>query len=612
MPPTRRATRVIAARTVPALERRRGLRHIWIAALAVLIAACAGGGTGVPATRTGGAGTGAGTWAERFPADWELATDHPPVSSRGGMVVSTDSLASAAGLEILRAGGNAVDAAIAIQFALAVTHPQAGNIGGGGFMIVRLADDTRAALDFRERAPGRATRDMYLDEGGAVTDASRIGHLAAGVPGSVAGMEEAHRRLGSLAWERLLEPAIRYARGIRMRPRLARALAGARERFSRFPATAAVFNPGGRDPEAGERLVQADLARTLEAIATGGASAFYEGWIADSLVAEMDRGGGFISHEDLAGYEAVWREPVVVEYRGREIISTPPPSSGGVTLAELLHIVEGYDLDTFGWHSTDAIHIAVEAMRRAYADRNYYLGDPDFVEIPVTRLLSRAYADSLRGSIDLERASSSARFNRVSAESPETTHFSVIDEMGNAVAVTTTLNGGFGSAVVVRGAGFLLNNEMDDFAAKPGTPNMYGLVQGEANAIQPGKRMLSSMTPTIMVAPDGRTELVTGTPGGGTIITTVFQMVMNHIDFGLPVQTSVNAPRFHHQNLPDVIFYERGGLHPDVIAELTRRGHEMRERNGYSGVVQSIYVAPDGTRFGAADPRGGSAALGHR
>jgi gamma-glutamyltranspeptidase/glutathione hydrolase len=527
------------------------------------------------------------------------------------MVVSTDSLASAAGLEILRGGGNAVDAAIAVQFALAVTHPQAGNIGGGGFMIVRLADDTRAALDFRERAPGHATRDMYLDEDDAVTDASRTGHLAAGVPGSVAGMEEAHRRLGSLSWERLLEPAIRYARGIRVRPRLARALAGARERFSRFPATAAAFNPGGRGPEAGERLVQADLARTLEAIAADGAEAFYKGWIADSLVAEMKRGGGFISHGDLAGYEAVWREPVVLEYRGREIISMPPPSSGGITLAQLLHIVEGYELDSFGWHSADAIHIAVEAMRRAYADRNYYLGDPDFVEIPVTRLLNRAYADSLRGSIDLEQASSSSRFNRVSTESSETTHFSVIDEMGNAVAVTTTLNGGFGSAVVVRGAGFLLNNEMDDFAAKPGTPNMYGLVQGEANAIQPGKRMLSSMTPTIVIAPDGRTELITGTPGGGTIITTVFQMVMNHIDFGLPVQTSVNAPRFHHQNLPDVIFYERRGLHADVIAELTRRGHQMRERNGYSGVVESIYVAPDGTRFGAADPRGGSAALGH-
>lgn len=602
---------MIALRSRPSPERRAGRRRLGVAALAVVLAGCAGGGAGAPSTLPEGARTGPESWGERFPADWSFPADQLPASSRGGMVVSTDSLASAAGLEILRAGGNAVDAAIAVQFALAVTNPQAGNIGGGGFMIVRLADDTRAALDFRERAPGRATRDMYLDEDGTVTDASTTGHLAVGVPGSVAGMEAAHQRLGSLPWARLLEPSIRYARGISMRPRLARALSGARERFSRFPATAAVFSPGGRSPEAGERLVQADLARTLEAIATGGADGFYRGWVADSLVAEMKRGGGLISHEDLAGYEAVWREPIVFEYRGREIISMPPPSSGGVTLAELLHIVEGYDLGALGWHSADAIHFAVEAMRRAYADRNYYLGDPDFVEIPVTRLLSRAYADSLRASIDPQRASSSERFNRVPMERPETTHFSVVDEMGNAVAVTTTLNGGFGSGVVVRGAGFLLNNQMDDFSAKPGTPNMFGLVQGEANTIQPGKRMLSSMTPTIVIAPDGRTELVTGTPGGGTIITTVFQMVTNHIDFGLPVQTSVNAPRFHHQNLPDVIFYERRGLRSDVIAELTRRGHEMRERVGYSGAVESIYIAPDGTRFGAADPRGGSAALGH-
>jgi gamma-glutamyltranspeptidase/glutathione hydrolase len=595
----------------PAPEHGARIRRIGVALVTVLVAGCAGGGAGVPPTLPDGTGTPAEAWVERFPARWELSAAQPPASAPGGMVVSTDSLASAAGLEVLLAGGNAVDAAIAVQFALAVTHPQAGNIGGGGFMIVRLADDTRAALDFRERAPGRATRDMYLDEADQVTEESRIGHLAAGVPGSVKGMEEAHRRFGTLPWERLLAPAIRYARGIRMRPRLARALAGARERFSQFPATAAVFNPGGRTPQGGERLVQADLTRTLEAIAAGGADAFYRGWVADSLVAEMTRGGGLIGHEDLAAYEAVWREPIVFEYRGREIISMPPPSSGGVTLGELLHIVEGYDLESFGWHSADAVHVAVEAMRRAYADRNHYLGDPDFVEIPVALLLSHAYADSLRASIDLERASSSERLNRVLSESSETTHFSVVDETGNAVAVTTTLNGGFGSGVVVRGAGFLLNNEMDDFAAKPGTPNMYGLVQGEANAIQPGKRMLSSMTPTIVVAPDGRTELVTGTPGGGTIITTVFQMVTNYIDFGLPVQTSVNAPRFHHQNLPDVIFYEGGGLRPNVIAELVRRGHQMSERRGYSGVVESIYIAPGGTRFGAADPRGGSAALGH-
>jgi gamma-glutamyltranspeptidase/glutathione hydrolase len=527
------------------------------------------------------------------------------------MVVSVDSLASAAGVEILRAGGNAVDAAIAVQFALTVTHPQAGNIGGGGFMIVRLVDDTRAALDFRERAPGGADHDMYLGEDGEVTGASWTGHLAAGVPGSVAGMEEAHRRFGTLPWARLLEPAIRYANGFKLGPRLARALAGQGERFALFESTVTVFAPGGRPPPAGESFVQADLARTLEAIASGGAQAFYEGWIADSLVAEMERGGGLISHRDLASYEAVWRDPIEIEYRGREIISMPPPSSGGVTLTEMLHIVEGYDLAEMGWLSADAIHVAVEAMRRAYADRNHYLGDPDFVEIPMSRLLSRAHADSLRSTIDPARASRSERVNRTVAESTETTHFSVVDEEGNAVAVTTTLNGGFGSGVIVRGAGFLLNNEMDDFAAKPGSPNSYGLVQGEANAIEPGKRMLSSMTPTIVVAPDGRAELVTGTPGGATIITSIFQIVTGHIDFGLPVQTSVNAPRFHHQNLPDVIMFERAGLDADVIAELERRGHQVRQRGGYSGGVQSIYIAPDGTRFGAADPRQGSSAIGY-
>ncbi len=578
---------------------------------APVLSGCAGGVTGSPATLPGVVQSDAADWAERFPTDWEFAATQPAVSAPRAMVVSVDSLASAAGLEILRAGGNAVDAAIAVQFALTVTHPQAGNIGGGGFMIVRLADDTRAALDFRERAPGLAGHDMYLDEDGEVTEASWTGHLAAGVPGSVAGMEEAHRRFGSLPWPRLLEPSIRYARGYRLGSRLAGSLASQTERFARFESTAAVFVPGGKPVAAGATFVQADLARTLEAIASGGAHAFYEGWIADSLVAEMERGGGLISHTDLASYEAVWRDPIEIEYRGREIISMPPPSSGGVTLTELLQIVEGYDLGAIGWHSADAIHFAVEAMRRAYADRNHYLGDPDFVEIPMSRLLSRAHADSLRSTIDPARASRSEGINRTVAESPETTHFSVVDEAGNAVAVTTTLNGGFGSGVVVRGAGFLLNNEMDDFAAKPGSPNSYGLVQGEANAIQPGKRMLSSMTPTIVVAPGGRVELVTGTPGGATIITSVFQIVTGHIDFGLPVQTSVNAPRFHHQNLPDVIMFEREGLHPDLVAELVRRGHEVRERRGYSGGVQSIYIAPDGTRFGAADPRQGSTALGY-
>lgn len=544
-----------------------------------------------------------------FPDAWPYDAAASPVTGREGMVVTTDSLASAAGVEILETGGNAVDAAIAVQFALAVTHPQAGNIGGGGFLVARLGDGTVAALDFREEAPGAASRDMYLDEAGEVTDASWTGHLAAGVPGSVAGMAAAHERFGSLPWERLLEPAIRLAHGFTLGPELAEDLEAARPRLSRFASTRAAFYPADRAPGVGERFAQPGLARALESIARDGARAFYEGWIADSVVAEMERGGGVISRRDLAAYEAVWREPVRTRYRGREVISMPPPSSGGVTLAELLHIVEGYDLAEMGWHSTDAIHVAVEAMRRAYGDRNYYLGDPDFVQIPMTRLLSRAHADFLRASIDLARASDSREFNRVPLESRETTHFSVVDGEGSAVAVTTTINGGFGSGVVVGGAGFLLNNEMDDFTVKPGVPNAYGLVQGEANAIEPGKRMLSSMSPTIVISPEGRTELVTGTPGGATIITTVFQIVSNHADFGLPVQGSVNAPRFHHQHLPDAIYYEPRGLHPSVLEELRRRGHELRERDGFSGDVQSIHVTPDGRRLGAADPRRGGVAL---
>jgi len=528
------------------------------------------------------------------------------------MVVSTDSFASAAGLEILRAGGNAVDAAIATSFALAVVNPSAGNIGGGGFMVARMADDTRFALDYREEAPGRATADMYVDENGHVTNQGVEGHLAAGVPGSVAGLEAAYNRYGTLPWAQLVEPAIRLARdGFEVADRHHRSINFKRELLSRFPAAAAVFLPGGQVPPIGSRLRQTDLGRTLQAIADGGAAAFYQGWVADSIAAEMRRGGGLIDHVDLAAYDAVWRDPIQTMYRGFEVISMPPASSGGTTLTEMLNIVEGFDLSAAGWHSAEAIHLAVEAMRRAYADRNFYLGDSDYVDVPLDRLTSKAYADSLRQSIDLTSASVSEDFNRVPVESASTTHFSVSDAAGNAVSVTTTLNSGFGSGVVVRGAGFLLNNEMDDFTSRAGVPNMYGLVQGEANAIAPGKRMLSAMTPTIVINPEGRTELITGTPGGSTIITTIFQIVTNHIDFGLPVQTSVDAPRFHHQHLPDVIRYEEGGLPDSVVAQLIVLGHDVLERDATSGNVESIYIAPDGTRFGGADLRFDSKALGY-
>jgi gamma-glutamyltranspeptidase/glutathione hydrolase len=548
---------------------------------------------------------------QEFPAGWRYAPAASPLRARHGMVVSTDSLASMAGLSMLQAGGNAVDAAVATHFALTVVNPEAGNIGGGGFLVARMADDTRAALDFREKAPLAATADMYLDEDGRVTDAGVIGHLASGVPGSVAGMEEAWRRFGTLPWSDLLQPAIRLARdGFVIGPGHLASVDDRMEELLRFPSTAAVFLPGGEAPALGSLFRQPDLARTLEAIAMDGAAAFYTGWIADSTVAQMERGGGIITHEDLAAYEAIWRDPVVLGYRGYEIITMPPPSSGGITLGEMLYIAESFDLAGFGWLSADHVHVAVEAMRRAYADRNFYLGDPDYVEIPMSRLLSQAYADSLAATIDMRLASDSRAFNRVPEESTQTTHYSIVDPDGNAVAVTTTLNSWFGSRVVVRGAGYLLNNEMDDFTSKPGVPNIYGLVQGEANSIEPGKRMLSAMTPTIVVDPEGRTDLVTGTPGGATIITTVFQIVTNHIDFGMSVRSSIDAPRFHHQHLPDLVRYERSGLPLDVIAELRRRGHVLEERVGISGDVQSIQITDDGTLLGASDRRRGGRALG--
>lgn len=557
-------------------------------------------------------GDAGGDAAVSFPDGWEYPPEEAlTTSARGGMVVTTDSLASAAGREMLRAGGNAVDAAIAVQFALAVVHPAAGNIGGGGFMVVRLPTDSIASLDFREEAPGAATGDMYLNEEGEATDASWTGPRASGVPGAVSGMMKAHEKYGSLPWERLLEPAIRYAEGIVMDEEMHDNIDGETDRLERFPASAAKWLPVDGEPVAvGDTFRQPDMARTLRAIAESGGQAFYTGWIADSLVAQMERSGGIITRDDMAAYEAKWREPIVAEYRGYRLVSMPPPSSGGVTIAEILNITESVGLDTLGYHSADHVHVAVEAMRRAYGDRNYYLGDPDFEEMPLDMLTSQEYADSLAASIRMDTVSPSERFNKVPVESSETTHFSVVDSAGNAVAITTTVNGYFGSAVTVRGAGFVMNNEMNDFAVNPGEPNAFGLVQGEVNAIEPGKRMLSSMSPTILVNPEGRTELVTGTPGGATIITTVYQQLANHVDFGMDVGTSVNAPRFHHQNLPNEVEFERNGLADSVVAELESRGHEMVEEDGFSGDVESIFIAPDGTLTGAADPRRGGSALG--
>jgi gamma-glutamyltranspeptidase/glutathione hydrolase len=555
-----------------------------------------------------------------IPADWPFASDTAPVRAEHGMVVSTDGYSSEVGVGILRAGGNAVDAAVATALALAVVNPEAGNIGGGGFLLLRLADGRAAALDFRERAPRAASRDMYLDANGRLTSGSVQGHRAVGVPGTVAGLWEAHRRYGSLPWADLVAPALRLADGLVVQGRLARSLAMIGTELNDFPATARIFLPAGRVLGAGDTLVQRDLAGTLRRIQRDGRDGFYVGRTADLIAAEMRRGGGIITREDLAAYQPTWHEPIRFTYRGDTVLSMPPSSSGGVSLAMIAGILEGYDLGRLQWHSPRHIHLLTEAFRRAYADRNASLGDPDFVTIPLARLASREYAAERRATISLSRATPSRDVGPGASgptENPHTTHFSIVDSAGNAVAVTTTINSFYGIRAVVEGAGFLLNNEMDDFSAKPGSPNQFGLVQGEANAIAPGKRPLSAMTPTIVLTPEGRLRLVLGSPGGSTIITNVFQNLSNVVDFGMGVRRAVNSPRIHHQHLPDEIGYEPGSLTAETIGALQAMGHTARVRGSpdaaypYIGDIQAILIRPDGVREGASDPRRGGAAIGY-
>lgn len=551
-----------------------------------------------------------------FPEAWRYSAEAAPVTASTGMVVSTDEYASDVGVDILRAGGNAVDAAIAVQFALAVVNPEAGNIGGGGFLVLRTADGETAALDYREKAPLAATRDMYLDAEGNLTDKSVVGHLAAGVPGTVAGMWAAHERYGSLPWADLVEPAVALADGFEVKERFLGSLQPTMvEALSAFPASASQFLPrDGAPPIVGDTLRQTDLASTLRRIRDDGPDGFYRGETADLIVAEMRRGDGIITHEDLAQYEAAWREPISFTYRGHTVYSMPPSSSGGATMAEIANILEGYDLGSMAWHGPEMIHLYAEAWKRAYADRNHYLADPDFVEMPLDRMTSAAYAAERAGTIRMDAATPSTEIGPGMEEGPDegenTTHYSIVDSDGNAVSVTTTINSWYGSKVTVAGAGFVLNNEMDDFAAKPGTPNQFGLVQGENNAVAPGKRMLSAMTPSIVVAADGDLRMVTGTPGGSTIITTVFQTISNVLDYGMNVAKAVTAPRVHHQHLPDQIFYEADGLDPATVAALEALGHTMVERNDVSGDVQAILVTESGlTAF--SDPRRGGAARGY-
>ncbi len=528
-----------------------------------------------------------------------------PVAARHGMVVSEQALATRAGLEILQAGGNAVDAAVAVGFALAVTLPNAGNLGGGGFMMVHEAHGGGDhALDFREKAPARATRDMYLDANGQVADGRSLHtHQAVGVPGTVAGLTHALARWGSLPLSRVMAPAIRLAqRGYPVSPTLADALANNARPMGQWPATRAIFWRDGRPLQAGERLIQRDLARSLHLIAQRGADAFYRGPIGDRIAAEMARHGGLITAQDLAGYRAVERPPILGDYRGYRIVTMPPPSSGGIHLVQILNMMEAWPVADWGAGGARTLHHMAEAMKLAYADRAQYLGDTDFVTVPVAGLVSKAYARHLAADIEADRARPAAEIRSGQPqpyESDQTTHFSVADAAGNAVAVTYTLNTNFGSGIVADGTGILLNNEMDDFFAKPGVANVYGLTGGEANAIQPGKRPLSSMTPTIVLR-DGRPWLVTGSPGGARIITTVLETVVDAIDFGMNPAEAAAQPRFHHQWQPDELRVEKG-FSPDTLALLRGYGHRVAVKPAM-GRTQTILIR-DGMLYGASDPR---------
>ena len=536
------------------------------------------------------------------------------VAGKDGLVVCTSSTACDAGASILARGGNAVDGAVATAFALAVTHPSAGNIGGGGFMIVRTPTGKVTTFDYRERAPLGSTRTMYLgSDGQIVRELTNTGYLAPGVPGTVRGLELAHKRFGKLPWKDVVMPAVRLAEeGFILPAGLAHdlntQLAGP---MKAFPASVAAYGkPGGGEWAAGDRLVLTDLGKTLRAIADGGADVFYKGWIADRIAEEMKAHDGLITRKDLASYRARVRKPVTGKYRDFEIVSMPPPSSGGVALIEMLNILEPYHLKEKGLLTAPALHLQVEAMRRAYLDRARDLGDPDFVKVPVGELTSKDHARRVSSTIDLNKASSSLELGRdivstatsTSHESDETTHFSVIDRNGMAVTSTYTLEGGFGSHVVVAGAGFILNNEMGDFNKKPGETNVRGDIGTPANLIDPGKRMLSSMTPT-MVTRHGKLVLVTGSPGGRTIINTVFTIVFGVVEYGLTGRQAVDLPRLNHQWLPDAAQIERDGAPgEDVFTALSGMGHSIRPGNR-QGDAESIWIAPDGTPYGVNDKR---------
>ena len=535
-----------------------------------------------------------------------------PVRARHGMVASTNEVASRVGVEIMKRGGNAVDAAIAVAFALAVTHPAAGNLGGGGFMMIRLRDGRTTAIDYREMAPLTAHRNVYLDKNGNLIEGeggSLVGYRAAGVPGTVRGMELALKKYGSgkLTWAQLVEPARQLAgRGFTVTHELARSLYANREYLEKYAETKRIYLKGGKYYQEGELFRQPELAATFARLQHFGPNEFYEGETARLIVADMKRNNGLMTMNDLRGYVAKERTPVLGNYRGYEIISMPPPSSGGAVLIQMLNILEGFDLQKLEANSSDRYHLMAEAMRRAFADRAEYMGDSDFVKVPVPGLIDKAYAASLRATIDTERASTSEQIRAgrpAGYESEETTHFTVVDAEGNAVSNTYTLNNSYGSAAVAKGTGLLLNDEMDDFAAKPGTPNMYGLIQGERNAVAPKKRPLSAMTPTIVLRKDGSLWFTVGSPGGPTIINTVLCVITNVIDYDMNIQQAIDFPRIHHQWLPDELVGEPLGLSGDTQKALTARGHKLAKLR-YLGDAEGIMIEEKtGVRLGATDPR---------
>jgi gamma-glutamyltranspeptidase/glutathione hydrolase len=545
-----------------------------------------------------------------------IAQPAPPVLAKNGMVASEEARASQIGVEILRQGGNAVDAAVAVGFALAVTLPESGNLGGGGFMVIRLANGNRnIAIDYRETAPAAATREMFLNEKGeADAQKSRFSGHAIGVPGTVAGLAHALKEYGSgkFTLAQLIAPAIPLARdGIEVTERMSASLARAQLQLARHPATAEIFlKADGTVWKPGEKLVQKDLAESLQAIAREGVHAFYEGPIADQIAAAVRLAGGQMVRDDLANYRVREREPVVGRYRGHGVVSMPPPSSGGVHLVQMLNILEGYDLKSLGHNSAETIHLLAEAMKLAYADRSEFLGDPDFVKVPVRGVTSRRYADDLRKGIERDRARTAAEIKPGKAlqyESDHTTHYSVMDKDGNAVANTYTLNFFYGVGMAAKGTGILLNNELDDFAAAPNAPNAYGLVGGDANAPGPRKRPLSSMTPTIVLK-DERPYLVTGAAGGSRIITAVLQTIVNAVDFGMDIGAAASAPRVHHQWLPDQLELEPG-IDASVMQALIEKRHNAKE--GRSGRSVNSIMAVGGGFAGVADPRSGGLAAGY-